>query len=43
VKKGEAARIESLLGEAMGSIKETINGVITQETETVLQEFKNNF
>ncbi len=43
VNKGENARIESLLGQAMSSIKDSINGVITQETENVLQEFKNNF
>jgi hypothetical protein len=36
VNKAENSRIEVLLSQTMGSIKSSINGVITQETENML-------
>ena len=43
INKGENSRIQALLSQTMTSIGSSMNGVITQETESILQEFKNNF
>ena len=43
INKGENSRIQALLSQTMTTIGSTLNGVITQETELILQEFKNNF
>jgi hypothetical protein len=43
INKGENSRIQILLSQTMTDIASSINGIITQETESILQEFKNNF
>jgi exosome complex RNA-binding protein Rrp4 len=43
INKGENSRIQVLLSQTMTDIAFSINGIITQETESILQEFKNNF
>jgi hypothetical protein len=43
INKGENSRIEGLLSQTMTSIGSSMNGVITQETEAMLEKFKSNF
>jgi hypothetical protein len=43
INKGENSRIQAPLSQTMTDIAASINGIITQETESILQEFKNNF
>jgi hypothetical protein len=43
INNGENSRIQVLLSQTMTDIESSINGIITQETESILQEFKNNF
>jgi exosome complex RNA-binding protein Rrp4 len=43
INKGENSIIQVLLSQTMTDIASSINGIITQETESILQEFKNNF
>ena len=40
---GENSRIQALLSQTVANIESSVNGIITQETGSILQEFKNNF
>ena len=43
INRGENSRIQALLSQTVANIESSVNGIITQETGTILQEFKNNF
>ena len=43
INRGENSRIQALLSQTVANIESSVNGIITQETGSILQEFKNNF
>ena len=43
INRGENSRIQALLSQTVTNIESSVNGIITQETGTILQDFKNNF
>jgi hypothetical protein len=43
INRGENSHIQALLSQTVANIESSVNGIITQETGTILQEFKNNF
>ena len=43
INRGENTRIQALLSQTVASIESSVNGIITQETGSILQEFKSNF
>ncbi len=43
INRGENSRIQTLLSQTLANIESSVNGIITQETGSILQEFKNNF
>ena len=43
INRGENTRIQALLSQTVATIESSVNGIITQETGSILQEFKNNF
>ena len=43
INRGENSRIQALLSQTVANIESSVNGIISQETGSILQEFKNNF
>jgi hypothetical protein len=43
INRGENSRIQAILSQTMVSITSSISGIITQETEALLSDFKTNF